>query len=166
MIIGYAQSETRQGVDAAVDGLVVSSEEKEFARLRSRSASLNAAGTGQLVGDVTVKVAAGLLRIELMGSEPDGADRSPVVIVVDRYGLASSGDAALQGARETIAALGRQVVLADLEAGLIFGMNLQRTATKRRRVLTGIVAVLVAVGVALLVRSIVDADDLATALRL
>ncbi len=166
MIIGYAQSESRQGVDAAADGLVVSSEEIGFSRIRLKSASLNTASVGQRVGDATVKFAAGLLRIELMGSEPDGADRSPVVIVVDRYGLASSGDAVLQGARETIAALGRQVVLADLEAGLIFGMNLQRTATKRLRVLAGIVAVLAAVGVALLVRSIVDADDLATALRL
>lgn len=151
MIIAYAQSASREGVDAAIDGKAVAFDSADFAALREKSVALNVAEPGRRIGDVDVRFGSGLVRLELPGSEANSTLISPIVVVADAESLRRPRTENVARAMDSIRAIGRKADVASLDVGLAEAERLARAGTKRRKVMIAVWTVLVALGVGWLV---------------
>lgn len=147
MIIAYAQSPSREGVDAAVDGQSVAFDSHDFAALREKSVVLNVAQPGRRIGDVDVRFGSGLVRLELPGSEEDASLISPIVVAADAVSLRRPHTENVARAMDSIRAIGRMADVASLEVGFAEAERLARAGTKRRKGTIAVCVALVALGV-------------------
>lgn len=137
-MLAYAQSASREGVDAALDGVVIAQADPRFSELRALSTEINVKAKPHLVGRVQVKVARGHVRLELPGSESDSAQLSPICVFTTAPDAANA-DVAVANATRAVTLIGRTVNADELRAG--FAAAAQLVAAGRRRTVAVVVAV-------------------------
>lgn len=144
MIIAYAQSTEKQGVDAASGGRMIPPEDAGFVALREKATGLNFSTTAHRVGDVEVRFGAKIVRLDVVQNADGTANESPVVVVADIADLAGGIDRAARVAVDSVAAIGRIVGPASIAAGFEEGERLHHSFRIKRYVATAAAAALMA----------------------
>lgn len=120
MIVAYAQASDRQGVDAALDGVVVRVDEPRFAEMRKKAVALNLGKPSVRIRDVEVRYGHGIVRLELSGTDDPDSELSPIVVVA-HVDLVRGHSETARRAVESVAALARACDVAALDAGFALG---------------------------------------------
>jgi len=162
MIVTYAQATERQGVDAAMSGKAVASDDARFLALREKAVALNLASRAHRQGDVEVRYGKGIVRMEMPGGQQGTETASPIVVVADGAELRGDGRDFLRTVTDSLAAMGREGDSASIQGAFDLGAGLHRAALVRRRIATVVVVVLVTVAAVWLVRSCASAAQLPT----
>lgn len=144
MIVAYAQAAARQGIDAALNGVLVAANEPTFALLREKAVTLNLEGTPDTSGLAEVSCGRGVVRLELLGAEDGAANLSPIVVVAEVADLLQHRAEALQLALQSVARIGREVDAAAVANGFEAGERLYHSARTRRRVAAVVALALIA----------------------
>lgn len=133
-VAAYAQSSDRQGVDAALDGVIVDSESEPFAALRRRAIALNLEARFTRIDDVEVRYGKGIVRLQLDGDDLDGQAGSPIVVVISESEIDQDRDFMIRLASESVAVIGRQASRESLDQGLSEAARL-RDAHRQRQLI-------------------------------
>ncbi|MDF2916027.1 MAG: hypothetical protein K0S70_244 [Microbacterium sp.] len=143
MVIAYAQSDDRQGLNAAIDGETVDSNDASFAVVRAQAITLNLTRRSVAVGAVEVRHGGGVVRLEITGDDDPDGTRSQIAVVAAIEELATSPADTVRRALESVRAIGRVASPEKLRTGFASGLDADRS---RRRTLN-----LVAAGVSTLI---------------
>ena len=133
-VAAYAQSSDRQGVDAALDGVVVDSESEPFAALRKRAIALNLEVRPTRVDDVEVRYGKGIVRLQFDGDDLEGHAASPIVVVILESAIDQDRDLTIRSASESVVAIGRQASRESLNQGLSEAVRI-RDAHRQRQLI-------------------------------
>lgn len=144
MIIAYAQSADKQGVDAASDGRTVSPEDASFVALRKKATDLNFSTSPHRVGNAEVRYGNKIVRLEIVDNAAGSIDTSPVVLVASIADLLGGIDLATRRAVDSVSAIGLTVDSAIITAGFKEGERLHRSFRTRRYVAAAAALTLVA----------------------
>lgn len=116
-VIAYAQVvDGRQGIDAALDGVATTADERTFAQLRERATELNFSGRELPVPGAKARFGHGLIRVEFSDGTTDaGGNPAPVVVVASTDDLRANLPAAVGRAVASVDAVGRRADPALIE---------------------------------------------------
>ncbi|MFL0712563.1 MAG: hypothetical protein ACJLS2_07920 [Microcella pacifica] len=107
MIAAYVQASGRQGLESAVDGVVVEDNDPKFLHLRERGRT--AAGANPIqIGSFELRYSRGIARL-VFGDADGDQDGSPITVVLDMDGVKGSLQAAVAAAVDGVRAIGRDV---------------------------------------------------------
>lgn len=116
MIAVYSQAEGRQGIDAAIDGQVVSSDDVLFVSVRQRSIALNLKRNSIEVGAAKVSCGGGVARLQFESLAAD--EDSPIVVVLEAREFVHSIQAVANGVLSTAGAIDRRLDRSAVEQTL------------------------------------------------
>jgi|GEM_PF-2961874 len=160
MIAVYAQASERQGLDAALNGHPVSASDAAFLEIREKAVAVNLTQAAQEFDGGEVKVGRGVIRVELLMAVDGEAPVSSVVVVVESADLLRNQTLVAPLVTQSIAAIGRVARAEALNAGLALGEQLMRGSRTKRRVITAVALVALAVTAVVIARSGAATHDL------
>lgn len=148
MIAVYAQASDHQGIDLAIDGVTVSSDDRRFTSLREKSAALNFRRFPANVGDVTIHCGMGIARLQFQPAEED----SPVVVVVSDRLLGNGGVSVTTTVMSSVNAIGRSIAVEELSVALRVASDFLQMTRVRKLIAIGVAASAVAIAALILTR--------------
>lgn len=154
MIAVYAQATDRQGVDVALDGLRVESDDQRFADLWEKSSALYLRRSPIDLGGVSIHCGLGVARLQFEPSDAD-LDDSPIVIVGSARIIREGGESVAVAAMNSVSAIGREVDVKDLTIALRVAARTLRTIRARQVITIGLGASAVAITATLIARALV-----------
>lgn len=137
MVIAYAQSDHRQGLDAAVDGRAVDATDPFFAAVRARAIALNLTTRSIAADAVEVRYGGGVVRLEILGDDDPDGTRSPIAVVAAVEEFIVRPSDTVRRALESVRAVGRVASPEKLRTGFAAGLDAHRS---RRRMLSLVAA--------------------------
>lgn len=143
-VIAYAQPvDGRQGIDAALDGVATTPDQRAFAHLRERATELNFSGRESVVQGAKVRFGNGLIRVEFSDGRADaGGNPAPVIVVASLEDLRADLPAAVSRAVHSVEAIGRSADAGFMEDA--FAQGTRADASFRRTRAFAIAAVTLA----------------------
>lgn len=125
-MIGYTQLPNSPGLNAAMNGRTTDEHAAEFLQLRHSANIVSVQTASVLVGNITVQVGHGIIRIELDGREKGEQGNSPLALVFKISEVRQQLDSATANAIETAMVLGRDVSGVSIRAALVCALKLNR----------------------------------------
>lgn len=156
MIIVYAQSTGRQGLDSALDGVLVEDSNPEFIDLRERGRAIASANPDR-VGGVELHYSRGLARL-VFDDTGQRRDSSPITAIVDINDLQGNSEQLVAKLTDGVTAIGCKT---DYDAILTAARIIERMHTsylsRRRFIIAGCIGAAAAVVVTASVVVVINA---------
>ena len=142
MIAVYAQASGRQGLESAMNGVVVGNDHPKFSELRERGRATSSANPIR-IGGFELRYSHGVARLVFDDTDAD-QDGSPITVVVDMDRAKGNLDAAVAAAVKGVRAIHRDVDATGLQELIQLATDVHSSYLTRRRIILGGSVIIVA----------------------